>query len=169
MKNYLRSISTFMLFCLPFSVFCQLSKSDNAAKVNAGIQSVKLTLIKKSDEPNTSPEHIYLLSAKNITDKSVSLIITVSNANCGIAKSSRLSQVVYWKDLESVETLSDKSPVITIKANSTAAFYVKLSRSFNSKLNTWNCTEVKAQDADNHQLSEGLMIESFLPDPADFR
>lgn len=169
MKNYLLSITTLMLFCVPFSVFGQLSKSDNTSTVNTGIKPVKLTLIKSSEEPSTNPEHIYLLSAGNISDKPVSLIITAGNTNCGSAKSSPFSQIVYWEDSEFNKTLSDKSSVITIKANSTAMFYVKLTRSVDSKLNTWNCTEIKAIDANNHELAESILIESFLPDPADFR
>ena len=64
---------------------------------------------------------------------------------------------------------------ITIKPNSVQEFYVKLNRSNNTKLNTWNCTKVfissqgKGKKKGKNKLSNSITIETLIPNPADFR
>ncbi|OZV68712.1 hypothetical protein CA834_09635 [Winogradskyella aurantia] len=61
-------------------------------------------------------------------------------------------------------------PLVTtsISANSTVEFYVKISRQGNTKLSTFNCTSIRAVSVTNTDISNSLIINSFIPDPKNF-
>ncbi|MDB5228890.1 MAG: hypothetical protein JWN78_3083 [Bacteroidota bacterium] len=163
-KNYLLQIVTMLFLFIHCTAFGQSSKQN----LNAALK-VEILIIKKSDAPHTSKVHVYQLKAVNTSVKDISFSLTGTNINCVGKKNSGMDIKVYQGNPENTDLLSSTSPMITVPAGSSVEFYVKLTRPANTLLNTWNCTEVKAIGQNNLILSEGAIIESFIPDPADFR
>lgn len=119
----------------------------------------------------TDYEHVYVLKAVNKTNKELNVNVIANNINCNsnVAKQLQVLQKVYQSEFRN--DISNISENLTLHANSNIEFYLKIINPPNSNLNMWNCTAVKAVDANTNSiiLSNSLEIKSFMPDPKDFR
>ena len=127
-------------------------------------QDLKLSIIQSSDAPDTATEHFHLLRITNVSDKAASFSVSALNTKCVQEKS-------IYTDF-SQEILNHKKERTAKQQNlqtgESVNVYVKLTRSKNSKLNSWNCTEVNATSNDGKIISNTISIKSFIPDPKDF-
>lgn len=149
-------------------IFTQNTTSAQTEKKNLNPASkIVISITQNSDAPHTDKVHVYKLKATNISSKDLSFKLTAANINCIGKINSTIDVQVFLAG--NSESLSSTSSTVIISPGGSLEFYVKLIRPANTLLNTWNCTEVKAIGQNNLVLSEGTIIESFIPDPADFR
>lgn len=167
------SFLTAMCFCfLQFSanVFAQSFTLKPLVEHTA----IELSVLKTSEQSLTSIEHIYLLKALNLTSEQLHVVVRASNVQCDINPNTqnRLDNVDV---VQKLYTSSDKELDATtlldfmLPPNNHHEFYLKLQNPPNA-LNRNNCTEVKAMDNGSKKYySNTIIIESFIPNPADFR
>lgn len=131
--------------------------------------AIELSVTRYSEAPNTDLLHVYSLQAVNTSSQPVTLKIKTTNKVCDKKTSVDLSQEVYWENEGFSGMLTNNTKLITIPAHSTEEFIIRTNRPLNTPLNTWNCTQVEALDTGDHPVSNSIIIESFIPDPKDFR
>jgi hypothetical protein len=106
----------------------------------------------------------------NTSNQPVVFRIQASNGLCtGSRQNVNLQQEVLSEEAGIENSGSNISAKVIIPAQGKAEFTILLSRPIGTALNTWNCTDVKAIGITGETLSNNLVIESFLPDPKDFR
>ncbi|SDH46862.1 hypothetical protein [Winogradskyella thalassocola] len=127
-------------------------------------QDLKLSIIQNSDEPDTAKEHFYLVKVTNTSRKATLFSVSAFNAKCSNEKS--IETDFTQEILNNNKSLGDKEH--TIKPNESMEVFVKLTKPKNSKLNSWNCTQVNAISKNGDVISNTVSIESFIPDPKDF-
>jgi len=130
-----------------------------------GQESLQLKLIKSSDLPNTSKEHIYLLEVVNKSDNSIDFTIVSKATNCELIDPA--NQVELIKAFIKVKT-NQVFESANIGAHTTLNFYVKLTRKIDTPLGTWSCTEITIINDKNGNTSNTLVIKSHIPDPKNF-
>lgn len=117
-----------------------------------------------SNQPNYKTEHLYLLEVKNITRSKLDYTIKTSNVECEEVQSNQQIELNHSTlNRESRREMSQ----YTLGPNQSYEFYVKITRPFNARRNSWNCTEVKAVDNNGKPLSNSIVITSLVPDPKD--
>ncbi|WP_298761378.1 hypothetical protein [uncultured Psychroserpens sp.] len=130
-----------------------------------GQEQLRLSLKKDSDKTVNETEHFYLMEIKNNANKSIEFSISTENVACenvSAQKQVPLNQNTLNKQK------SNTAKSMSIGAGETLEFYVKISRPKNTKLNTWNCSEVKAISKTGKSLSNPIIIKSLIPDPKSF-
>lgn len=167
MKKYLVTVFITILLLLVQSVIYAQSdnyRNDNNPNSNTLIE---LSIIKNSESPLTSNEHLYVLKAVNKSDKPIMIQVIADNVTCNNKTNTLFQQKVYRNEPENTATgiLGN----ITIPANSFIEFNVKLLNTSTVNFNSWNCTEVKAKGINTNIFSNSILIESFIPDPKNFR
>lgn len=136
--------------------------------------SIELSLLETSDLPLTSKEHVYLLKALNLTAEQLHVVIRASNVLCDTkqgfqknVKSVDVSQKLYFSLENEIESTNFLDFILLPKNQH--EFYLKLQNPPN-ELNRKNCTEVSAIDNGSKKYySNTIVIESFIPNPADFK
>ena len=164
MKNYLIPLFVFTLL-MHSSIYAQSDYMHNANNKSR----IEISVIKNSEASMTSVEHVYVLKAVNKIGKAVVIKIAAANIICTEKENVQFNQKVYWNESCENVSVSNISSNVIIPENGIIEFYVKLIRPFNTKLNSWNCTEIKAIGADDKILSNCILLESFNPDPKNFR
>ena len=167
MKKYLVTVFITILLLLVQSVIYAQSdnyRNDNNPNSNTRIE---LSVIKKSETTLTDKEHVYILQAVNKSDNDIEIQIIAGNVSCNEKINISFDHKIYQDNIHN--GISNGSQNIKIKANSSTEFYVKLINPSNDKLDSWNCTEVKAMGTKNNILSNNILIESFVPNPKNFR
>jgi alpha-L-arabinofuranosidase len=143
---------TILLICFSFQLFFSQS-------------SLSLSVKKKSDKTLTETEHYYLMEVTNTTSDAIKFNVAFKNTACqnvNASKQAPLNQSVLNKDK------SKALKQLNVKPNESLEFYVKISRLKNTKLDTWNCSEVKAISNTGELLSNSVTIKSLIPDPKKF-
>jgi len=165
MKNIFSSLVVAALLQLASNAYA-FEPGIRTASYTTSLKTVQLSVVTPSDAPHTAAEHIYLLKAENTSDKTLSFTITANNINCGAKLAADLQATVYEDAFatNSTNTLNLHS----IPAHGSVQFYVKLLKPQDTPLKTSNCMEIKAVQGKNI-LSDGIIIESYIPDPKDFR
>ncbi|MEM5566033.1 hypothetical protein WNY78_13000 [Psychroserpens sp. AS72] len=127
-------------------------------------QDLKLSILKGTDKPNSEKEHLYLLGVTNTGNIKMSFSISAINKQCVDEKSSQidLSHQIMNK------YKATQADQLNLKPGESIEVYVKISRPLNAKLNSWNCTEIKAISSNGNAVSNAIIIESLIPDPKDF-
>jgi hypothetical protein len=163
MKNYVVAIAL-LLQLVTLSSFAQSAyfESNTESKKN-----IELLIVKNSELPLSNKEHVYLLQVNNNSNVPIEIKIVAENVVCLNRPTILFEHLVYQEN--STREISDVINNIKIEANGSALFYVKLINNLPDKLNTWNCTEVKAIGINKTIVSDSLLIESFIPDTKDFR
>ena len=163
MKNYVVAIAL-LLQLVTLSSFAQSAyfESNTESKKN-----IELLIVKNSELPLSNKEHVYLLQVNNNSNVPIEIKIVAENVVCLNRPTILFEHLVYQEN--SNREISDVINNIKIEANGSALFYVKLINNLPDKLNTWNCTEVKAIGINKTIVSDSLLIESFIPDTKDFR
>jgi len=129
----------------------------------SGQEDLSLKIIEGSDKPNSDSEHLYLLEATNNTKAEISFNILVANKPCN---DSKLAQTELSQEVLNLHK-SNRIDKMVVMPGDSLKFYVKLSRPADAKLNTWNCTEVKAVSRKGSLISNLITIESLIPNPND--
>ena len=163
MKNNLQLIAIIILLIAQTTIYAQ---SDVLKKKEIN-SSVELSVIKNNESELTSGEYTYILKMVNKLNKEIEIKVIADNVNCNNKSNISFTQKVYLLGSES--NASNISQNIKIKAKETIEFYVKLINSTGIKSNNWNCTEVKAIGIDTKIISNIISLESFVPNPKDFR
>ncbi|MBN4057963.1 hypothetical protein JYT34_00805 [Olleya sp. AH-315-K02] len=130
-----------------------------------GQQGLELSLIKDTEETTSKTEHVYVIEVKNVSNKSETFYLNTNNISCEQAKKSQVNLI---QELFQINNSRIKSNKITLKGKGSYEFIVKISRPLNTKLNTWNCTEITAVSLDTRLSSNPLIIKTFIPNPKDF-
>lgn len=129
-----------------------------------GQNDLKLTLVKKSDQPITEIERDFLFQIENNSRNDQTIILEATNLLC--SDTGRALQAnLYHTFLK-----EDKNTVISspnIKSGESLNFYLRISRPNNTKLNSWNCTKLIIK-TDNNLESNSITIKTLVPDPKDF-
>lgn len=86
--------------------------------------------------------------------------ISTTNKACSNVN---ISQQIDFEQVSLEKNMQNKIQQVVVQPGKTAEFYVKLSRSKDARLNTWNCTEVVAVSNDGRRLSNAIIIESLVP------
>ena len=160
-------IATFLFYSASGTAQTNLKISDNTN--STGALPVTLSISKNSEAPGTDMIHVCVLKAVNVSDQPVSLKISAINMNCEKKNTINMEQEVYWTEQGIAGSLSGITGNKMIPAHGSLEFNVRLIRPLNTPLNTWNCTEVKAIGANDIIISNSIVIETFIPDPKDFR
>lgn len=128
---------------------------------------IELSIIENPTTRLTDNEHVYVLKAVNKTNDAIEIQIIAENINCDGKMNVSFEHKIFQENnqVDILDNLKD----IKISANSSVIFYIKLINSSNIKLNSWNCTEIKAIGFSGKILSNKILIESFIPNPKDFR
>jgi biopolymer transport protein ExbD len=130
-----------------------------------GQQGLELSLKKDTEEITSKTEHVYVIEVKNVSNKSETFYLNAINTSCNQAK---ISQVNLIQELLQINNSRLKLNQITLKGKGSYEFVVKISRPLNTRLNTWNCTEITAASKDKRISSNSLIIKTFIPNPKDF-
>lgn len=136
--------------------------------------AIELSVLKTSEQSLTSKEHIYLLKALNLTAEQLQVVVRASNVKCDVNPNAQsiienidVAQKLYIssdKELEATALLD-----FTLPPNNHHEFYLMLQNPPNVS-NKKNCTEVGAMDNRSKKYySNTIIIESFIPNPADFK
>ncbi|RLD25514.1 MAG: hypothetical protein DRI75_13250 [Bacteroidetes bacterium] len=130
-----------------------------------GQQKLELSLKKDTDKTTSEAEHVYVIQVKNVSNNSETIYLKANNTSCNQIN---ISQVNLTQKLLQTNNLRIESNEITLKAKESYEFMVKISRPLNTRLNTWNCTEITASSKDMRLSSNSLIIKTFIPNPKDF-
>ncbi|MEN9448523.1 MAG: hypothetical protein RJA25_1813 [Bacteroidota bacterium] len=167
MKNI--TIITTYLMCL-FSLSILKAATPEVPKLQQNTP-IKLLVVHNSEAPHTNKEHVYQLKAINTTSQSMNVMLIAINSICSnkskFSAGINLDQKIYTdvnKELNAKNTEE-----LVIPANGEQEFYVKIINT-TTLLNQLNCTEIKVMDLkDKIIISNKIEIETFIPDPKDFR
>lgn len=130
-----------------------------------GQQSLDLSLIKDTDQKTSKLEHVYVLKVNNVSNNLETFYLKVNNISCNQIN---ITQVDLKQELLQINNLKMESNKITLKGKESYEFVVKITRPKNTKLNTWNCSEITLVSQDMRLLSNPLIIKTFIPNPKDF-
>lgn len=120
---------------------------------------VSIELTQRSQKPISEFEHTHRFEVSNKNNQTVIFDLNASIEDCG----NNLAQ----SNLEYQLLDSNKNPLspsVTIPARKSVTILLRTKRNTQSKLQTWNCIELKAIDSDNQMLGS-TRIKSFIPDP----
>jgi hypothetical protein len=167
MKNFGYLILGFLLFSSSRLVSGQ--QADVKKESTLTSKDITLSIVENSTAPHTDAVHTYRLSAVNNTSQTISFFIAAENISCVGKQNSNLK-------LEVVESESLTNPVNTdlnakrlIQPNTSTDIYIRLIRPAAGQLDSWNCVSVTAKTPEGKALSEPIIIESYIPDPENFR
>ncbi|MEY8848928.1 hypothetical protein AB9K26_08935 [Psychroserpens sp. XS_ASV72] len=146
----MKLIATIVILCL--------------ATVSSFSQQLQINIKEGSDKPNTESEHLYLLEIKNDSKATANFTIKTTNVNCNEIDSERQT-VLNHKALSKTSKREQSS--YSLQPEAALEFYVKTMRPINTKLNTWNCTQVQAVNSNGRPISNTITIKSLIPDPKD--
>lgn len=161
-------LTIFLMLTFLFASVMQ-AKEQDAVKQKLST-SIRLSIVKSSEEPHTAKEHEYILKMENTTNQQLNVKIIASNGNCSaVSKFSNIDLVQsVFRTQEQVATANNTVEML-IAPNAEVEFFVKITNK-SALLNKRNCTEVKAMDITGKNiLSNKIEIETFIPDPKDFR
>ena len=127
-------------------------------------QPLNLRVKQGSDKPNSEKEHLYLLEMNNSSRSTVNFTISTTNVSC-LDISTDKQTVLNHKSLN--KTSKREISSYSLQPNSNFEFYIEITRPKNISLNKWNCTEIKAIDANGNNISNAVVIKSLIPDPKD--
>ncbi len=170
MKKYYLLAFTFAIICGQSLTFGQSDNLQKNSKTKTDFM-LELSVVEKSMEPNTSLVHTYLLQVDNKFDKPLSVKVLTDNITCYENKrvNVNLLQNIYQNESENSLLNSNNSTTVTVEAKSVLIFYVTLTRPSGTILNSWNCTQVKAVDNAGVVISNSILLETYIPNPKDFR
>lgn len=169
-----RSLQVSILWLFITAGFVMLPWSARA-QVNDGYlpgptaAKVELSVLQYSSAPHSEPVHEYLLKAVNITGLSLPVTIRTTNAVCPNKHSVDLQREVFLSGTADPGGAAQPILMTTMPANGNIEFTLKTIRPEGTALNSWNCTQVQAFDAKNKPVSNIVVIESYIPNPEDFR
>ena len=150
----MKTITTLLLLLVCFNVLSTF-----------GQQRLELSLKKDTDEPTSKTEHVYVIEIKNVSNNLGAFYLKAKNTSCN---QNKIAQVNLNQELLQINNLRIESNSITLKGKESYDFIVKISRPLNTKLNTWNCTEITVVSQDMRLSSNSLIIKTFIPNPKDF-
>jgi len=168
MEKYLSLFVAMIVFTVVVNAQNQSDKSNSVKKTSL----LELSIAENSQAPNTDKVHTYLLKVTNKTGNAISSKIDISNIACANDKSNNVSfqQNISWTNPEEAQkaTNDDKANFI-VQPNQSVSFYVSLIRPDDAVLNSWNCSEIKLLGTAKDMVSNIIVIETFIPNPKDFR
>lgn len=126
---------------------------------------LQLSLVKKSDEPNSSDQRFHLLKIKNNSNESLTVTFQAEQINCEGVSLRQASLNYSFVDQEG-RMISNNQ--VTLDGNSTKQFYIKTTRQENSPLESYNCVEITAQRTNTSERSNVVSIRTFIPNPQNF-
>ncbi|OUS00005.1 hypothetical protein A9Q86_11210 [Flavobacteriales bacterium 33_180_T64] len=128
-------------------------------------EQLSLSLKKDSDKTVNETEHFYLMEITNNAKTNLPFSISTENTSCeNVSPSKQVLLKQNTLDKQKTKALTKMS----IEPGASLEFYIKISRSKNTKLGTWNCTEIKAISNTGQLLSNPVIIKSLIPDPKNF-
>ncbi|WP_298901538.1 hypothetical protein [uncultured Psychroserpens sp.] len=130
-----------------------------------GQEQLSLSLKKDTDKTVNETEHFYLMEITNSSKSNIQFSISTENVAC---KDISAQNQVLLKQSALNKQKSNVNSAMSIEAGATLEFYVKISRPQDTKLNTWNCSQVKAISNTGKPLSNPIIIKSLIPDPKSF-
>ncbi|SFD40814.1 hypothetical protein [Algibacter pectinivorans] len=144
------------------------SATENGAEIMltevsmlSAVQDVQLTIIEKSDKPNTEKIHFYILQVANNTTQSITFTLTSENIDCneeGFELQTDFNFEFY--NLNQTEQISE----VTVANNSAVKFYLKKITPKKAQKSAWNCARIEASNAEGNYTSS-ITMKSLVQDP----
>ncbi len=139
-----------LIFCVGFS-FAQ--------------NNIQLTLVERSDRPNTDKEHIYTVEVNNTSSSQQKIALSATNVNCDNVKAASIKNDM---EVSLLDMSKGSLQTLILSPGQSKKIYIKLNRTANAKLNTWSCIEINAGGIDSKNSNSSLLIKQFIPDPKSF-
>ncbi len=145
---------TTLITCFCLITFSAFSQND-----------LEVVVKENSNDANSKTERFHLLEVTNNTNSNQTVEVTSQNVKCSNVENNRHSDLL--TSFYGQNRLT-RMNTITLSPRESKEVYVKIYRPNNTKLNTWNCTEIVAKSISGNTSSNTLVIKSFIPDPKDF-
>ena len=127
--------------------------------------TMKLNIVKNSDDPLSKMERYSSLELENNSSETKLFEIITLNISCSDTGNNRQVNLIQKiTDINKVEIAN----TITLSAGETFQFYLKTKRPPNTKLTSYNCTQVIAKTNNGSLISEPILIKTFIPNPQNF-
>jgi uncharacterized membrane protein len=144
-----------------------------------GQNNLELSLKKDTEAATTENVHVYVIEVKNVSNTTETFNLKAQNTPCkkdnvSLSKKNNLLVKANNSEVKLIQELLQKnqsklnSNSLTLRSGESREFNVKISRPSNTKLNTWNCTEIIAQSQNKGLSSNPLIIKTQIPNPKDF-
>lgn len=124
-------------------------------------EDFELTIVEKSDKPNTEKTHLYVLQLTNNTSKNTSIALSSEQINCKNEEQRLQTGFTFeFYNLERTQLLQK----VLVNGNSSVKFYLKKIAPDDATKSAWNCTTIKASNGQNKILSS-ITMNSLVQDP----
>ncbi|KAA5821491.1 hypothetical protein FPF71_16580 [Algibacter amylolyticus] len=131
------------------------------ASMLSALQDVQLTIIEKSDKPNTEKIHFYILQVANNTSDSITFTLTSENIDCNEESFELQTDFNFeFYNLNQTEQISE----VTVANNSAVKFYMKKITPESAQKSAWNCARIEASNAEGNYTSS-ITMKSLVQDP----
>lgn len=124
-------------------------------------ENFKLSMIKGSDNPNSEKTHYYLFQIDNKANQTQTFTINVEGAICKNSNHREHSKFNFeYYDKSKIKKLY----TITVPKNKKKQFVIKTIVPNNSKLSTWNCSNVTLYNPTTKE-KQLVSLVSFIQNP----
>ncbi|WBX72347.1 hypothetical protein [Tenacibaculum retecalamus] len=153
---------TLAISFLFFNVFLMSSQSQ-----------VEISLLKYSEAPNSKKEQIHKIQIKNTSNETALYNIVVSNSLC---KNQKNIETALEYSLFDENMLSIKN-VISIASNSKKTLHIKITKPYNAKLDSWNCSQIEVYKNQSSSFKNSsaktsssvkLTLKTFIPNTKNY-
>tara|TARA_R110002072_G_scaffold303002_2_gene491194 strand:+ start:2340 stop:2867 length:528 start_codon:yes stop_codon:yes gene_type:complete len=167
-KSTLVFYSLLLSCCFSLLVNAQEQKPHN---------NFTLNVLQYSDKPNYEKEHVHVLILKNNSSLTSQYSISLFNDQCSDTNQYRLSNkkesnINAEISFDNLNKKSQVSDVVTVQPNKTLKIYLKIKQKISAKLDSWNCTTIRATRlSDNNSkksksnIYQSVIIKTFVPNP----
>lgn len=126
-----------------------------------GQDNIKLSIVESTNSPNSESIHFYKLKIENLSSKPQTFTLNVDNRTC-LINDHKEHQELKFEFYDETKTRNINNKIVI--ENNGSIFYLKTTRPNNSKLSTWNCSNIFIT---NTITSERAFVSfmSFLQDP----
>ncbi|HMV16197.1 MAG TPA: hypothetical protein PKK18_06565 [Chitinophagales bacterium] len=165
MKNFViaNSILTLLFLCI---VSVSNAQSGSQKQLSNLDFPLELSIKKNSETALSLPSREYVLQISNTSNYPVEFLINASNISC--IANQKLQQLVFEYELNQVGKIIG-SYILTLPPHSNLEFNLIIKNTSFTQLDSKNCTEVMAVNKNNEVLSNSISIETYIPDPSQFR
>ena len=153
---------TLVLSFLFFNVFLMNSQSQ-----------VEISLLKYSEAPNSKKEQIHKFQIKNTSNETALYNIVISNSLC---KNKKNIETALEYSLFDENMIAIKN-TINIASNSKKTLHIKITKPYNSKLDSWNCSQIEVYKNQSSSFknnsaktssSAKLTLKTFIPNTKNY-
>ncbi|MBT0608991.1 hypothetical protein [Aequorivita echinoideorum] len=132
--------------------------------VSSAQNGVEISIVKKSDKPKTESVHSYTLEIKNTSNRPATYTLRAQNVNCENSPVGQSNLAVSLLDA----TKASPTNQVRLDAGQTKQVILQTSRSADTRLNTFSCVEIFAENEGNRSQQASVVMRQMVPDPNTF-